>query len=186
MEKFVYYKNGIYLVVEREEITREEFEKDENIIVGYINWIDIPLRGSLYGGRVKLKADYSNSGYLNIYIDGIEIVDNDGDTRMSVERLVGYLNAIEANGVDAFLKNYKESLNSYYNELKATLNDFNNLDTSALSEYQRKNIISAFATRIEKIPKILGIIVLLNIWMPAALDNEKVIETHESIIESIS
>lgn len=183
MEKFVYYKNGIYLVIEREEITREEFEKDENIIVGYIKWHDIRLRGSLYGGRVHLGYYYS-SFYLKI--DGIDIVNNKGEFSLPLERIVSYLNAVEANGVDAFLKNYKESLNTYYNELKASLSDFNNIDTSIISESQQKDITSAFMSKIEKISKLLGIIFLLNIWMPAALDNERVIETQESIIESIS
>lgn len=103
----IYYKDGVYVLIHTD--------------VNNDAWIYSPYKKHpfLYGGRVKILAYNYQLAYF--YVDGIPIIDiavNAADYQLRNSKILSHLNAIETNGVDAFLENYKKSIEYLYAELK--------------------------------------------------------------------
>jgi hypothetical protein len=177
----IYYKEGIYVVIDND-------TENDSCVYHYNYRSGL----SLYGGRVIIKQGNSNSAVL--IVDGIPIVDffysNYLNIRLnrSVDNLIvaSHLNAIEANGVDAFIKNYKQSVEFLYGELK----ELNQKTESQLSIEQEDSKIKNLIFELDKIRtllfSVLAILFSLYSYMSGGLENEKVISIYQSVMDSLA
>lgn len=104
----IYFKEGIYVAIDD--------GKSQNDICVY-NYHKYNV--SLYGGRIRIT--YSSDKEANLYVDGISIIkisDKKIQSALLLSEIASHLNAIETNGVDAFLEHYKKSVEFLYTELK--------------------------------------------------------------------
>ena len=172
----IYYKDGIYVLIDNDiqnDICFYHYENKTNV--------------SLYGGRVEITGeDYE---WARIYIDGISIVkcvSKSIENRLNLFEIAAHLNAIEANGVDAFIQNYKESINFLYGELK----ELNQKAESQLSIEQEdskiKNLLAELTKIRELLFSVLAILFSLYTCMSAGLENDKVISACQSVMDSLS
>ena len=94
----IYYKEGIYLVIDNDtqnDICVYDYHYKDNV--------------SLYGGRIRIT--YSSEEKAKLYVDGISIIkisDKKNQSALLLSEIASHLNAIETNGVDAFLEHYKK------------------------------------------------------------------------------
>lgn len=172
----IYYKDGIYVLIDN--------DNENNICIYHYNYRDDV---SLYAGRIKIKYRDKETAYL--LIDGISIIRIEGKSvynNLSLSGIVSYLNAIEANGVDAFLDHYKKSIEFLYEELK----EMNQKIESQLSLEQEDSKINDFLSELQKVRNllfsVLAILFNLYTYMSAGLENEKVRSVYQSIIDSLS
>ena len=174
----IYYKEGIYVVIESDNHENSIFDLNSGHVF-------------LFGRRVMITR-YSRGAQLAI--DGIliEEIDYFGEYRsevkadLSLSKITSYLNAIEANGVDAFIENYKKSVEFVYVELK----DLSEKTELLLSSETEKTKIAHLLNQFERIRSllisILSILFSLRSYMSAGLENEKVISVSQSIIDLLS
>src|SRR5574344_1438512 len=104
----IYFKEGIYVAIaagnSQNDICVYNYHKD-NV--------------SLYGGRIRII--YYGKEEAKLYVDGISIIkisDDKIQSALLLSEIASHLNAIETNGVDAFLEHYKKSVEFLYTELK--------------------------------------------------------------------
>ena len=180
----IFYKEGIYVLIESDE--------EHNDCIYHYEYRSNAL--SLFGGRVGIdNVDYD--GDADLTIDGISIIDVCNNVKnflfiktkkLSLVQLVSHLNAIETNGVDAFLRNYKQSVEFFYEELK----NLSQMKTEQLSSTQDDSKIKSLVSELEKLSNLLlsVLIVLFNlkINMTAGLENEKVMLVCQSILDSFA
>ncbi len=163
--KCIYLKDGIYVTVDIDDV--------DNVSVGKAIASRRIATELLFGGRVSLCNNGTKYSIYSIKIDGINICNSEGDTDIAIGKVVSYLNAIATNGVDAFLINYKKAVEQYYNDLKDLRQEISlgisSTKSSSNSELMLKSIM-------KEMTFIVSILFALNIWMPAALDNQKVID----------
>lgn len=179
----IYYKDGVYVVIDND-------AEHENCVYQY-NYKD---NETLYGGRIKIRyynSEYKEAAYL--IIDGIIIMKlnglnfNDWETPniLCLSIISQYLNAIEANGVDAFMQHYKESLLLLQEDLLKLKQD----NIEELSTLNDESLVKAVIEDIKKIKTliyyIIGVVFTLRTFMSAGLENEKVISVYQSIIDTI-
>lgn len=170
----IYYKDGIYVLIDNESTVNCVINRN----------IGTKL---IYGGRVQIRTS-ANSLYLSV--DGLHIYKIDTNSRLetshSYSLITSYLNAIETNGVDAFLENYKASIEFYYKELK----DMNRNTESLLTTVQNEAKINSLLNDIEKIRNhmlsVLAILFNLTTYMSAGLENEKINNVCQSIMDSLA
>ena len=171
----IYYKEGIYLLINN--------DTQNDICVYHYEFKDSV---SLYGGRIKIT--YSDKVTAYLIVDGISIV-NIKDKKMlenlQLSEIASHLNAIEANGIDAFLQNYKKSIEFLYGELK----EFNYKTESQLSVEHDDSKVKSLLLEIEKIRtllfSVLAILFSLHTYMAAGLENDKVRSVCQSIMDSL-
>lgn len=171
----IFYKKGIYVLVDSND------EHDNCVFrYGYKQYVE------LWGGRVVVRGIYNQLYYLAI--DGIGIIDIQSNTKktdLSLSQIVSHLNAIEANGVDAFLQNYKLSVEFVYDELK----NICQMKTEQLALTQDDSKIKILLSELEKLNNlllsILTLLFSLRANMLAELENEKVISVYQSIMDSL-
>ncbi len=175
--KCICLKDGIYVIVDIGYLRK--------VSVGKVIISDAHTRALLYGGRVYLDYDKKSTNEINIKIDGINICTPGGGIYLNMPRVVSHLNAIATNGVDAFLMNYKKALEQYYNDLKDLRQEIS-LGISSTESSSNSELMEQLKSIMEKMTFIVSILFTLNIWMPAALDNQKVIDITEAIYESCS
>lgn len=182
----VYYKEGVYVVIDSSidnDTCVYNYSKKNNVV--------------LWGGRIRIKRDHSNGAYATLDIDGIPIgrlyhfAHSDSSFSLAIEKglslstVASHLNAIEANGIDAFLENYKQSINSLYGELKE-LSIKTEMQLSSEQDESKITILLAELKRIRNvILSILAIIFSLQTNMTAGLENEKVMSVCQSIMDSL-
>jgi hypothetical protein len=171
----IYFKDGIYVLTDN--------DTENDICVYHYNKYFV----SLYGGRIEIKRNYSETAYLTI--DGISITNIINkkiceDIPLSI--ITSYLNAIETNGVDTFLENYKKSIEFLYGELK----DLNQRTESQLSIEKEDSKIKSLLAELTKIREllfsVLAILFSLYTYMSAGLENEKVISVYQSVMDSLA
>ena len=173
--KGIYYKEGIYVLIESK-------EKHNDCIYDYYN----RRNASLFGGRVQIDSTFNENADLTI--DGISIISirNNNKESLSLPQIVSHLNAIETNGVDAFLQNYKQSVEFFYEELK----NLNQMTAERLSSTKEDLQIKNLLSELEKIRglllAVLIILFFLKANMASCLENEKVITVCQSIMESFA
>ena len=173
----IYYKNGVYVLIENN-------TENDSCIYHHEYKCDV----TLYGGRVTIGGTFSGLD-ADFKIDGISIVKMKGiiiDKDLSLSTIVSHLNAIETNGVDAFLVNYKKSVEFLYNELK----ELNQKTESQLTLVQEDSKMKTLMFELSKIRdvlfSVLAILFSLYMYMPAGLENEKVISVCQSVMDSLA
>ena len=171
----IYYRDGVYVVINT---------NAKNDICIYRYQYKNPV--SLYGGRIKIVSNYDIDAHL--YVDGISILKievNSISKDLPNSTIVSHLNAIEANGIDAFLQNYKKSIEFLYGELK----EFNYKTESQLSVEHDDSKVKSLLLEIEKIRtllfSVLAILFSLHTYMAAGLENDKVRSVCQSIMDSL-
>lgn len=187
----IYYKEGIYLVIDND--TQNDF-----CIFHYNNKSNnYKSKVSLYGGRISLSRYNYNSQDIRLSIDDIAVIKmetakwSDGEVTYSIKRdlsfqeVVSHLNAIEVQGVDAFIQNYKQSINFLYSELKELNQKTESLLTSEQDDSKLKSLLSELANIRDLLFLVLPILFSLQTFMIAGLENEKVISVCQSIMDSL-
>ena len=175
----IYYKDGIYVLIEKDKVHDDCVYDCRR-----------STKAFLFGGRVSIvhhDTDDDHYQYAFFKIDGICIIEiNNHYNSISLSQIVSHLNAIEANGVDAFLQNYKQSVEFLYEELK----NLHQTTIEQLSEEQENSKIKNLLTELEKIRNLLlsVLIVLFNLktCMAAGLENERVMSVVQSIMDTIA
>lgn len=174
--KGIYYKEGVYVLI-------ENTEDHDDCIHSY----RFKRTTSHFGGRVTIDTSDRNSAWFRV--DGIlikelsvfEIVSS-----LSLAKIASYLNAIEANGVDAFIKNYKNSVEFVYNEMK----ELKERTEVNLSSIQDQSVLQSQLSRHNKLQQllltVLGLLFCLKTYMSSGLENEKVVSVVQSVMDSIS
>lgn len=172
----IYFKEGIYVAIDD--------GKSQNDICVYNYHKDYV---SLYGGRIRIT--YSSEEEANLYVDGISIIkisDKKIQSALLLSEIASHLNAIETNGVDAFLEHYKKSVEFLYNELK----ELNQKTESHLTIEQEDSKVKSLLVELTKIRdllfSVLAILFSLNTYMSAGLENEKVISICQSVMDSLA
>lgn len=182
----IYYKEGVYVLIDN--------DNQNDICIFHFNY---KSKVSLYGGRISLSR-YSNNSGIRLNIDNISVVKMDVtkwsdnsltysiNKDLSFQEIVSHLNAIELNGVDAFIQNYKQSINFLYNELKELNQKTESLLNSQQDDNEIKNLLSELMKIRDLLFLVLAILFSLNTFMPAGLENEKVLSVCQSIIDSLA
>lgn len=172
----IYFKEGIYVAIDD--------GKSQNDICVY-NYHKNNV--SLYGGRIRIT--YSSEEEANLYVDGISIIkisDKKIQSALLLSEIASHLNAIETNGIDAFLVHYKKSVEFLYTELK----ELNQKTESQLTIEQEDSKIKSLLVELTKIRdllfSVLAILFSLNTYMSAGLENEKVISICQSVMDSLA
>lgn len=172
----IYFKEGIYVAIDD--------GKSQNDICVYNYYKD---NVSLYGGRIRIT--YSSEEEAKLYVDGISIIkisDKKNQSALLLSEIASHLNAIETNGVDAFLEHYKKSVEFLYTELK----ELNQKTESQLTIEQEDSKIKSLLVELTKIRdllfSVLAILFSLNTYMSAGLENEKVISICQSVMDSLA
>lgn len=172
----IYFKEGIYVAIDD--------GKSQNDICVYNYHKD---NVSLYGGRIRIT--FSSEEEANLYVDGISIIkisDKKIQSALLLSEIASHLNAIETNGVDAFLEHYKKSVEFLYSELK----ELNQKTESQLTIEQEDSKIKSLLVELTKIRdllfSVLAILFSLNTYMSAGLENEKVISICQSVMDSLA
>jgi hypothetical protein len=172
----IYYKDGIYVTIDdgksRNDICVYNYHKD-NI--------------SLYGGRIRIT--YGSEEEANLIVDGISIIkirDKSFIKVLLLSEIVSHLNAIETNGVDAFLEHYKKSIEFLYSELKELNQKAESQLTLEQEDSKIKNLLSELTKIRDLIFSVLAILFSLNTFMSAGLENEKVITICQSVMDSLA
>lgn len=178
----IYFKDGVYVLIDN------DAEHDNCIFHSKVQ-----ISVSLYAGRVALREPKYPLNAV-ITVDGIDLVQfvktptqNPHMTEvLKFSTVVQYLNAIEANGVDAFMHNYKQSIEFLHEELTA-LRQRTELDLSTIEDDTKKSDILIKLERIkEMLLQILSILFTLKTFLSAGLENQKVDSIYQSIIDTIS
>jgi len=167
----IYYKEGIYVVIDSD-------EEHDDCVYHYNYKDDI----SLFGGRVEIDNN-------KLKVDGFEIVDIKSErirSSLDISTITSHLNAIEVNGADAFIQNYKKSIEFVYQEIK----DLSQKTELLLASEERKYYIEQLLSKLKEIANllisVLAILFSLNSYMVASLENEKVISVCQSITDSFA
>lgn len=179
--KLICYKDGVYIWIDSPKYD------DYKLSINNINGKKESLV-NLYGGRVFINY-YSSWENPYFSIDGISIVKFESKSiknRLELSEIVSHLNAIETNGVDAFLVHYKNSIEFLYGELKEL-----NLKTESHLVMQKEDSeIESILLELSKIRdllfSILAILFSLNNYMSAGLENEKIISICQSVMDSLA
>lgn len=179
----IYYKNGVYLIIDHD-------AEHENCVYHQRN----KDSASLYGGRVAVRRVLADYGYCIIIVDGLELIrlnkSNYGDKELThnirYATVVHYLNAIEVNGVDAFMQHYKQSIDFLHDELMK-MKEKTELDLSSTEDSSLKDDIQSKLNRIkDMLFKVLCILFTFHTFISAGLENDKVISVYQSIMETIA
>jgi len=180
----IYYKDGIYVLIDND-------EEHENCVYHY-NYRDRVL---LNGGRIRM--EYASTSYKEtafLFIDGIEVInlnnlrkdENQINKALKLSTIVQYLNAIEINGVEAFVQNYKERLEQLQVDLKGLKEE----KESELVSITEESLLEEVKHEILNIGKILcylfSVLFNLSLFISAGLENEKVISVYQSIMDTIA
>lgn len=172
----IYFKEGIYVAIDD--------GKSRNDICVYNYYKDDV---TLYGGRIRI--NYSSEDEAKLYVDCISIIkisDKKIQSALLLSEIASHLNAIETNGVDAFLEHYKKSVEFLYAELK----ELNQKTESQLTIEQEDSKIKSLLVELTKIRdllfSVLAILFSLNTYMSAGLENEKVISICQSVMDSLA
>lgn len=178
----IYYKDGVYIIIDHD-------ANHENCIFHAKSKTLV----SLYGGRVSLRKKGYHKNAL-ITVDGIELVrfvkastSNEHFTEvLNLSTVVQYLNAIEANGVDAFMQNYKQCIEFLYDELTELRQRIELELTTSQDDIKRSESLIKLERIKEILLQTLSALFTLKTFISAGLENEKVISVYQSIMETIA
>ncbi len=172
----IWYKDGVYMVADS--------DSGEN---DFVVWSFNMHHCYYFGGRVEVGTHRCGFA-VYLKVDGIPIVkvkDKGLDKLLLISEVVSHLNAMEANGVDAFLDNYKKSVEFAYNELK----ELSQKTESQLSSVSDESVLKTLYSQIEELQgtlfSLFGLLFSLYTFMSANLENEKVISVYQSVLDTI-
>lgn len=170
----IYFKDGVYVTV------NDGSAKNDMYIYNFYH----KNSASLYGGRVILSWKQNIGTALDI--DGIPIVRIDKAyiaKGLPIEEITTHLNAIEANGVDAFLEHYKKSIEFLYDKLEEfsikRIDEISNTKEESIA----KRLISELNQIRDSLYSLIAILFSLSKYMSAGLDNEKLNSVYQSVID---
>lgn len=133
----------------------------------------------LYGNRVYISTN--GNWVTSLTIDGIHILtpeDNYMSTSLSSQKLVAYLNQINALGVDSFLENYKKVMQEFKEEMSAQAEKY-----EASLAMKEDDALRKILMEIKNMLLRLSFLILaLSIYMPAGFDNHVYTEAYEHVI----
>ena len=152
----------------------------------------------LYGNRVYIEMSSHTNSYVFdtfLIIDGIKIltpideygtednyVTNDNYGAMtgslSIEKLVAYLNQINALGVDYFLEIYKKAMQEFKEEMSVQAEKYEASLAMKEDDALRKILMTIKKTLLH----LSFLILALSIYMPIGLDNHIYTEAYEHVI----
>jgi hypothetical protein len=175
----IYFKDGAYVLVDNDEI---------NDICLYHPLYRIKI--SLYGGRVHIsRYEPSWMDYSILTIDGISIFNMkyaQMQEYLSHQTIISHLNSIETYGIDAFIENYKKSVEFLYSEVK----NMHNIAEARLSLSLNENQTTTILYELERIRTslfaILALLFSLYSNMKTGLENDKVQLVYQSIKDIIA
>lgn len=169
----IYFKDGIYVYEENiSDVKNDYCVYSEHVYV------------FLYGNRVHICCG-------RITIDGVQIKRLDlgpgsfypvFSPDFPMPLIVTYLNSIEANGVDAFMTNYKKDIEFAHNEMMELRSNF---ESQSLKDGDNKQFIRMINDINNALMVVMVILFNLNSYLPSGLENEKVITVYQSIKDSI-
>ena len=172
-------QNDVFIYAEN---LKDEVKNDPSFIIktprsGYAE----RTRAYLYGNRVYI--DCRGALYAELTIDGIKILtptQNTGELifSLSLQKLVAYLNQINALGVDSFLENYKKAMQEFKEEMSAQAEKYEASLAMKEDDALRKILMTIKNTLLQ----LSFLILALSIYMPAGLDNHVYTEAYEHVI----
>lgn len=180
----IYYQNGVYVLV-------DNVTMNDNCLFNYRT----NTESLLYGGRIKIQTADTVNGYF--FVDGIRIFEiyslrySDGslsryvDYHIDTATIVAHLNAIEANGVDAFKEHYKKSIQFLYEEVKEQLQKSELLLTAMQDDSKVEELLKEVRKIRDILFEVLVILFSLHTYMSAGLENEKVISAWQTVMDSL-
>lgn len=175
----IIFQNGIYVYIQDpndeqhyptpHEGNIEAINKDKNIIS--LNLGNLGKgQAMLYAGRVEIKS-YKNLGEYEIFIDGIKIygaIISHPNVDMYILQetirpsiVISILNQIEQLGIDAVMKNYRESIQKKQDELIETLDKIKNYPENQELTKQEKAQLRFFPGIIDNFSEVLYYLALI-------------------------
>lgn len=177
MGKMIFFKNGVYTLIEHSLTDKEieELSKDKSFVVSSTKSGSGLNTFSLYGGRVKIEREESWYGSslqskFQLFIDGFEITKKE----YILDKITAYLNQIEQLGVDTFLANYKAAIIAEKEELSAMCDKLA-AELQLRENEEKEKTLSRLRSKIEDL---IGLLFLLTINMNAGLDNQAYIDAY--------
>jgi hypothetical protein len=174
--KGIYFKDGVYILVDND-------TKNDMCIYHFNYKSDIFLNGE----RIRIR--YRSFTEADLFVNGIHIINIIGariEYKLGLSEIVSHLNAIQTNGVDAFLENYKKNIDFLYGELK----ELEQKKESMLTVEQEDSKIKELLLDLNKIRELLFLVlaILFNLktHMPSGLENEKVISICQAVMDSLT
>ncbi|PQJ18448.1 hypothetical protein [Nonlabens tegetincola] len=198
-EKFevIHYYDNIYLVIEHKKTIEYDlnFKGAHELAKKEMNkWITCIKSKSLYhyrkkddtllyAGRVRI-GSVGGRTWKKLFVDGIKIIILDGRSepdRMDYQWICNYLNAIETYGVDAFMDNYKKSLQEYSQRITMNIEANQSLLEKISNKSMKEKIQFEIIRNRSILNKILNIILLINVHMNLAIENDIAKITYDKI-----
>lgn len=200
--KAIHFKDGKYLLinhertVEYDKSVKDAYSKAGEALESWQSKIELDsiwflrkkVETNLYGGRVNIYPVQGTWGVTNdvrLYVDGIPIITLgfhfDLTAIMSIELLNGHLNSIATNGVDAFLANYKKTLENHIPQIEKLIEKLTSMDSfepNDEKEKARKLIIK----QIDDLKDLLNLLLVLGIHLPLGFENDIAVELSNTII----
>lgn len=167
-------QNDVFIYAEN---LKDEVKNDPSFVIEYNSY----EKAYLYGNRVFI--DITSSYTITLTIDGILILTPNTHygsmvSSLSIERLVAYLNQINALGVDYFLENYKKVMQEFKEEMSAQAEKYEASLAMKEDDALRKILMTIKNTLLQ----LSFLILALSIYMPAGLDNHVYTEAYEHVI----
>lgn len=185
-EKATEYDNNMNGASSQVNEVHQEWAKQidaDSIGGGSSDYLGYQRQGQLFGGRLHYSRYYEN--FNEIKIDGIllySMEDGNFQNEFSFEETAAIFNAIATHGVDAFLKNYQDTLKSYleYFENRLQLEQAN-----ALNEVEKES--QKLITKIKAVlSKILSLLFVIQMHMTLSIENDTIQGIYNQIIAQFS
>jgi hypothetical protein len=185
-EKATEYDNNMNGASSQVKEVHKEWAKQINsdsIGGGNSQYLHYSIEGHLFGGRLFYNRQYEN--FNEIKIDGIQLYsmeDGNFQNEFSFEETTAIFNAIATHGVDAFLKNYQDTLKSY---LEYFENRLQVEQANALNEVEKESqkLIAKIKTVLSKI---LSLLFVIQMHMTLSIENETIQSVYYQIIAQFS
>lgn len=178
---YIFKKENVYIAFEDVEI-----QNDKNFEDSLIYDSESKNMVSLYGNRVQFKLSNKQNG-IKLEVDGIKICQIELDEssnrdyiikkELKLHKVAAFLTQIENLGIDTFLENYRNQLQSFKTEIEKTIEQIQ--EEQALKYDDNKN--STIYVLRKFVKELTCLIFCLLINMNAGLDNQCYIDAYNTI-----
>lgn len=178
---YIFKKENVYIAFEDVEI-----QNDNNFEDSLIYDSESKNNVSLYGNRIQIKLNNKQDG-IKLEVDGIKIcqieLDRGSDRdyiikkNLKLHKVAAFLTQIENLGIDTFLENYRNQLQSFKTEIEKTIEQIQ--EEQALKYEESKNF-TIYGLR-KFVRELSCLILCLFINMNAGLDNQCYIDAYNTI-----
>lgn len=168
----IYLKEGIYVALDGK-------RADE-----YLIYCSDDTSVYLYGGRVEITNITRHVFTASLVIDGIPIKEVESPqlkSLLSFTTIASHLNAVEAHGVDAFLENYKKSIEVLHAELKELNHQAERMLSTEQDDLKVKKLLFEISNYRHLLASVLIVLFSVSVTMAAGLENERVHYIAESL-----